>query len=318
MRRFLNLLKEKPKVPLKEDPISAPSLPDNISYDELIYRTKRGFLAKKLASYLEMDQKDLNEIYFLSLSENTFENDKSPYHQCIYCSECLLGWIKEGDEVQKKVDELPVNNQVKNAILKVYDLNKIHFKNQSVQTVRSSQNESFDKWKIYRDVIYSATQEKLLLISKEEAEALKDGSVIVKNDIKVISDIPKSRLEVKTRLEFAGYTKSELMTWLLVISEAITNTLKHAEEGKLTVIENQEKRELRVIVEDKGSGFDLENLPKATLMAGYSTKKSLGQGFQLMLKLSKQVLLYTSNLGSTIILTFETNNNEGVRNGTGG
>lgn len=319
MRRFLNFRKENQKDELKEDLVIVQSLPNDVSYADLIHRTKRGFLAKKMAFYLEMDQKELDAVYFLSLSEKSFDSFKenSLYHQLVFCCECLLDWIKTDEEVKKKIDELPVNTQFKNAILKVFDIHKNCLRDNTTQENQPSQKNVNEKWKIYRDVIYSATQERLLLISKEEAEALKSGNVLVENEIKVISDIPKSRMEVKTKLESAGYNKSELMSWLLVISEAITNTLKHAEEGKLTVIEDKEKSTLRVIVEDKGSGFQLENLPKATLMAGYSTKKSLGQGFQLMLKMANQVFLYTSNQGSTVIVTFQVNRNGDKLNGTG-
>lgn len=318
MRRFLNFRKENQNDELNDDLVNVPSLPNDVSYSELIHRTKRGFLAKKMAFYLEMDQKELDTVYFLSLSEKVFDSFKeaSLNHQLVYCSERLLDWIKTDKEVKKKIDELPVNTQFKNAILKAFDIHKNCLIDNTTQENQLSQKNVNEKWKIYRDVIYSATQERLLLINKEEAEALKSGDVLVENKVKVISDIPKSRMEVKTKLESAGYKKSELMSWLLVISEAITNTLKHAEEGKLTVIEDKEKSALRVIVEDKGSGFQLENLPKATLMAGYSTKKSLGQGFQLMLKMANQIFLYTSNQGSTVIVTFEVNRSGDKLNGT--
>ena len=62
---------------------------------------------------------------------------------------------------------------------------------------------------------------------------------------------------------------------------------------------------MNIIIEDTGSGFPLKTLPYTTLMAGYSTKKSLGQGFTLMMKLATQVLLKTSSSGSTIVLIFE-------------
>jgi anti-sigma regulatory factor (Ser/Thr protein kinase) len=95
------------------------------------------------------------------------------------------------------------------------------------------------------------------------------------------------------------------MSWILVLSEAITNTIKHAELGKMTLVESVEEEEIRFVIEDNGPGFPLKDLPKNTLLAGCSTKKSMGQGFTLMMKIAKQVILYTSPRGSTIILTFD-------------
>ncbi|ERN54642.1 ATP-binding protein [Alkalihalophilus marmarensis] len=96
-----------------------------------------------------------------------------------------------------------------------------------------------------------------------------------------------------------------MMNWLLVISEGITNIIKHAEEGRVTLYRCIEREELYAVIEDKGPGFPLDRLPNMTLFAGYSSKESLGQGFTLMTKMTKRVLLYTSPIGSTIILTFD-------------
>jgi anti-sigma regulatory factor (Ser/Thr protein kinase) len=311
LRRFLNLKKDQSN----EGEDSIPSLPNDISYDELIHRTKRGFIAKKIATYLEIDQAETDRIYFLSLSEANFHYDDHPAYQIIYYSECLLEWIKNGEKVETNVDALPIDNRQKNAILKVYDIHHKQLVEKSVAETPPSTINVDEKWSVYRDVMYSATQGKFVLITKEEMDVYKQGDILVEQEIKVIADIPKCRDAVKQILESSEYSKSDMMSWLLVISEAITNTLKHAEEGKLVLIEDNEKKEIIIFVEDNGSGFDLETLPRKTLMAGFSTKKSLGQGFNLMLKMSKQVLLYTSDQGSTIILRFEARKNGEMLNG---
>jgi anti-sigma regulatory factor (Ser/Thr protein kinase) len=164
--------------------------------------------------------------------------------------------------------------------------------------------EEVTKWTVYRDVIFAATQGKFLLITEREVSQYKVGTLLCEGIINERSDIPIRRNQVKEALEHKVTNKAKLMSLLLVLSEAITNTIKHAEEGAMTVLEDKEKNEIRFIIEDKGPGFPLKDLPKTTLLAGYSTKRSMGQGFTLMMKMTKQVALHTSPMGATIILLF--------------
>nr|WP_245247298.1 MULTISPECIES: ATP-binding protein [unclassified Paenibacillus] len=158
-------------------------------------------------------------------------------------------------------------------------------------------------WQVYRDVIFAATQRKFLLIRKTEVDEYKQGSLLCRVSITERSDIPKARDLAKQNLLELGFSQSVVMSQILVISEAITNILKHAKEGIMFIVATD--TEIHVLVEDKGSGFPLKLLPNTTLMAGYSTKKSLGQGFTLMMKMTDQVLLSTvPDEGSTLILVF--------------
>ncbi|GAV23152.1 hypothetical protein cpu_16620 [Carboxydothermus pertinax] len=59
---------------------------------------------------------------------------------------------------------------------------------------------------------------------------------------------------------------------------------------------------LRIFVSDNGSGIDLSELPRTTLMAGYSTKHSAGWGFTLLLKTMDRIFLSTGPRGTTIVL----------------
>nr|WP_275695532.1 ATP-binding protein [Fredinandcohnia sp. SECRCQ15] len=162
-----------------------------------------------------------------------------------------------------------------------------------------------EKWEVYRDVVFAATQGRLLLISEDEVNRYKEGNILCERTIKDRSDIPTCRNIVKSCLENREISNSQIMSWLLALSEAITNTIKHAEEGKMTLIEDLEKNEIRFVIDDNGPGFQLDELPRATLLAGYSTKKSMGQGFTLMMKMAKQLLLYSSPKGSILILVFD-------------
>ncbi|ASS91078.1 ATP-binding protein [Aeribacillus pallidus] len=59
---------------------------------------------------------------------------------------------------------------------------------------------------------------------------------------------------------------------------------------------------LKVIVEDKGNSIKLSELPKSILLEGYSSKRSFGHGFSIMLKMMDKISIYTSTEGTTIIL----------------
>jgi len=56
------------------------------------------------------------------------------------------------------------------------------------------------------------------------------------------------------------------------------------------------------LVSDPGHGIDFSILPKAALMAGFSTKQSIGMSFSIMLDLSDRVLLSTQPGGTISVL----------------
>jgi anti-sigma regulatory factor (Ser/Thr protein kinase) len=301
----------------KETKFLVSPLPSDLSYSELNFVTKRGFLGKKLSQYLGLNKDEEDSLFYLSLSKLSVTNPKKEDQRefILYLSELMLKWSEQKLDIPYQIKRLDVRPDIQNAMLKAYDI----YKNDLFSTPHTAEEQKLtassndEKWKVYRDVIFAATQEKFLLITEEEVNQYKEGIVLCEGRIKERSDIPACRNLAKERLESEGFSHSTIMSWLLVLSEAITNAIKHAEEGKMTIIKDEQNHEIRFIIEDKGPGFDLDDLPKKTLLAGYSTKKSLGQGFTLMMKMAKRVLLFTSSKGSTIILNFdiskENNNN---------
>ncbi|WP_170972038.1 ATP-binding protein [Bacillus yapensis] len=288
--------------------IELPSPPSDISYAELIFKTNRGFLAKKLGQYLNLDSLDWDALFYMSLSTKTYPSieELKETEMTLYLADKMLEWGREQKDIVKEIKNFNIHVNYQNAMLKAYEIhqNDLFSRLSSVKENKDMAKEDVE-WRIYRDVIHAASQGKFLLISKEELAHYKKGHVFCEGTIKESSDIPKNRNLAKERFEQRELSKAKMMSWLLVLSEAITNTIKHAEEGKMTLIENEETSEIRFVIEDKGPGFPLEQLPKKVLLAGYSTKKSMGQGFTLMMKMAKQIFLYTSSSGSTIILTFD-------------
>lgn len=305
MRRLFDKVMKNPD---KED-FRFPSLPSDFTYKEYMHLANKGFLAKKMSDFLNEEDKG-TYFLFTSFSKGLADNEEKVDDESLpFLSEQLLEWGKENKDIPQKIkEELNVRNELKNVMLKTYDLYKDELLFATpLQEDRNEENESEEDsvWKVYRDVMYASTQGQFLLISQEELSAYKEGHILCEGRIREKSDIPESRERAKKSLIEHGYGGSKIMSWILVLSEAITNTLKHAVEGKMTVIEDHEKNEIRFVIEDRGPGFSLQELPNNTLLAGYSTKKSMGQGFTLMMKMASQIMLYTSKEGSTIVLVFD-------------
>jgi anti-sigma regulatory factor (Ser/Thr protein kinase) len=280
-----------------------PSLPLDLTYREVSFRTKRGFLARKLCQYAGLEAADGDEAFYSSLACAACEETSEEYELFLYLSELMLKWAEEDVDIREKIMRMDIKTEIQNGMLKAYEMFK-----EDLFSVKKADSDpkppEWERWKVYRDVILASTQGKFLLISERELKGFKKGRVFCEGTIQQLADIPACRHRAKDSLEAMGYSESTIMGWLLVLSEAITNTIKHGEEGRMTLVEDEDQNEIRFIVEDKGPGFSLKELPKTTLLAGYSTKKSMGQGFTLMMKMSKQVSLYTTSEGSTIILSF--------------
>lgn len=310
MRRFFKKVFHVSSIE-KRQPIS-PSLPSNLTYTDINFMSKRGYLSKKLAHYLQLEDNEGDLLFYLSFAKPSFLSSVNEEELLLLLSEQMLIWWKQNQNIQENVKSLDVRHDIQNAMLKAYEIYKedlfstITFEFEKEQAAQSKDD---NEWKVYRDVMFAATQGQFLLITIDEINQYKSGTILCDGRIKERSDIPLCRNLAKEILEQRGYEKTKFMSWLLVLSEAMTNTIKHAEEGKMTIFHDKEENEIRFVIEDKGPGFDLKDLPKTTLLAGYSTKKSLGQGFTLMMKLTKQVLLFTSSKGSTLILVFESNKN---------
>jgi anti-sigma regulatory factor (Ser/Thr protein kinase) len=287
-----------------------PSLPPDQSLSEIKQRATVGYLARRFAQRLDLKNADL--LFYHSFTKKSFEIPSNVVDEefPLYLANLLLKWIQDGEEVRDKVKELNLSPDFESCLNETFQ----EFKEEIISettfpfTVRDEaveeaviETSELKEWQIYRDVMYAVTQKKFLLISKNEIPKYIDGPIICEGIIKERSDIPKCRKLAHQALQKLGFETTNVMSWLLMITEAITNVLKHAEEGKMLLVDCDGV--IRVVIEDKGPGFSLKDLPNTTLMAGYSTKKSLGQGFTLMLKMTEQILLYTSSKGSTIILT---------------
>ncbi|MGG1557718.1 ATP-binding protein, partial [Geobacillus thermoleovorans] len=229
--------------------------------------------------------------------------------QVLYLSELMLEWGENGQDIQQEIKELNETAIFTNAMLKAYDIYKDELFGRpahscSCQPKCNVRDIDEKKWEIYRDVMHAATQGKFLLVKEEEVGRLEQGTIICRAGIRSRSDIPKCRELAKQAFEALGVGPLALVSWLLAVSEAVTNVIKHAEWGEMSLIQDKASKELRLIVKDQGPGFPMKELPKMVLLSGYSTKKSLGQGFTLIMRIAQKVFLSTSSQGSVLVLVF--------------
>jgi anti-sigma regulatory factor (Ser/Thr protein kinase) len=272
-------------------------------------RSLTGMVAREMARQLQVEPRIQDLLVYLPFAMETFtENGENEAEYILFLSERMVCWIKDDEDIYFRVKEMKLPGRYHENFLKVFEQVKggiypIYF--HSLTGKLGEPDEQEGMWQVYRDVMYAVTQRKFLLVQKHEINAYKQGTLLYEHAILERADIPKTREAAKRNLLENGFHPTQVTGLVLVISEGITNILKHAEEGKLSIVQNG--REVYVIIEDRGPGFDLKLLPNTTLMAGYSTKKSLGQGFTLMMKMAEQVVLATNSEGSAVILKFVKN-----------
>jgi anti-sigma regulatory factor (Ser/Thr protein kinase) len=151
----------------------------------------------------------------------------------------------------------------------------------------------------YRDVVYSATNGKLVLCNREEI----DGYWLAPLEelaIRDEGDIREVRRLVRDACEAAGMEEQRIYDLGLCASEAATNALKHGDGGRAAIARVEDR--IRVRIEDNGCGIDPVALPRATLMKGFSTRASMGLGFTIMHELADKIYLHTGAGGTVVIL----------------
>lgn len=96
----------------------------------------------------------------------------------------------------------------------------------------------------------------------------------------------------------ANLDEEETEDLVLAAGEAITNAIKHAQQGRCQASLDGDAVVVRV--SDHGEGIDPEALPDTLFRAGFSTKVSLGLGYTLLLKLVNEMWLATGHQGTVL------------------
>ncbi|MHB1167202.1 MAG: ATP-binding protein [Carboxydocellales bacterium] len=156
-------------------------------------------------------------------------------------------------------------------------------------------------FKVYKDVMFAVSHGKFILIDEEERiQYVEKGTVFAEQSINKPEDVGACRRMAEKVLTMYSIEAKEIRQTLLAISEAVTNVVKHAEYGKLTI--RLCGGLLKLVVTDCGPGLPFDKIPYMVFFSGFSTKTSMGFGFSLMYQYSDKLVLHTSNSGTTVVM----------------
>lgn len=110
------------------------------------------------------------------------------------------------------------------------------------------------------------------------------------------------RHEAQAAAEAVGLSDERGFDLVLAVGEAGMNAVVHAGKGTGQVFWDSAAQCVHVRVEDQGEGIAVENLPRATLERGYSTKATLGHGMKMILQTAGCLWLLTGPTGTTVVL----------------
>lgn len=151
----------------------------------------------------------------------------------------------------------------------------------------------------YTGVIEAVTGGRLLLVTPEECRFSLGVPVSDERDIS-LGGLGEAIAWLREALPGVAPEQANPALLIDAAGEALTNAVKHAEGGRYQLHRRNDCIQFRVT--DQGPGIDFENLPKATLVPGFSTTGTLGYGFDIMLKRCNRVLLSTQPGETTVVL----------------
>ncbi|MEN6371517.1 MAG: PAS domain S-box protein [Armatimonadota bacterium] len=154
----------------------------------------------------------------------------------------------------------------------------------------------------YRQTILSATGGKLIISEPYEISEL-DRYVTKTYPLRTPADLEAIRVETRNTAMSYGMSESRAGNFALCVGEAATNALKHAGGGEVMLIHRDDRILARV--SDHGHGMDALILPLVTLERGYSTTKSLGMGYAIILSIADHVFLNTGPLGTNVVIEMD-------------
>ena len=156
-------------------------------------------------------------------------------------------------------------------------------------------------FRAYRDVLAVATGGRLSLVDEEESSVLlAEGSVLGEVSLATLNDAATARSLIDEHALAEGFAQAEAFKLKVCVSEAVSNVFKHAGAGHFSL--RRHGGALRAVIHDRGQGIPYDILPRAILMEGYSTQRSLGRGFSVMLRFVERVYVHTSAEGTTVVL----------------
>lgn len=172
-------------------------------------------------------------------------------------------------------------------------------KQREEEDIRRKQEAEATAKQFLRDTVYAVTDGRLNLIGYKDADqlCLENCYLVEVKDAETLGAV-RARV-ADTALEL-GMPDDRVHALVSAVSEAAENALKHAGGGIVSIHDLDDR--IRVGIRDRGEGIESLILPTATLMTRFSTKRSMGFGYAIMLSSVDAVYLATGPQGTSIIL----------------
>lgn len=156
-----------------------------------------------------------------------------------------------------------------------------------------------DKRRFYRETILAVTGGKFEIADPDEAGDWIENPTL---SMRVIAsqEMADARHAVTRYCQEAGMDENLLREFELAIGEALGNAVKHVGEGWMYVGRHADS--VWVAVVDHGKGIDTFIIPKVALLAGFTTKASMGLGYTLILRVCDHLKLATGPDGTTVVM----------------
>jgi PAS domain S-box-containing protein len=149
----------------------------------------------------------------------------------------------------------------------------------------------------YRRTILAATEGKLQLTEKEEIERIA-GPSMAACKVGSAEDFHKIRNDVAKVSHSAGMDELRAGEYVVAVGEAITNAVKHANNGIVTI--HILPKSIFTVVSDRGPGIEAMSIPEVALKKGYTTAGTLGMGFKVMTSIADKIYLATGPWGTVV------------------
>jgi len=152
----------------------------------------------------------------------------------------------------------------------------------------------------YADALDAVTGGRLILLTQDELDASLGLRVCGPVAFSEAGELAGMRHRISTVIAGLERHVPQPDDFILAVSEATTNALKHADGGAWEL--RVTRFGLQAVVVDHGQGIDFRYLAKATLVPGFSTAQSLGMGFTIMLQTCERVLVHTQRGETRVVL----------------
>ncbi len=156
-----------------------------------------------------------------------------------------------------------------------------------------------DKRSFYRRTILAATNGKLLVCEKQEIEK-RLGPEIATWDITTNKEAATAASAIARMASEAGMEELRSFEFRGCVTEAVTNVLKHAGEGRVSLHRTADG--FTCVVSDSGPGIGAMALPDLALTKGYSTAGTMGLGYKLIIEFADKVYLASDREGTTVAM----------------